>query len=242
MSYEHRSRVNNKIMPSTIKTVLIVIVSFVIIQLLFPRMLPGIFAAIASPFWGNGGTTVEDKAFGTDYQNALIKELQDENIELKNILHRSASSTSLKLAAIVKKPPLTAYDSYIIYTRGLDAKVGNKVYVSGNILVGEIVEINGVYSKVKLYSTFGEKYDVYIGKNNIQATATGRGGGSFDVIMPKESNVHEGDIVVVPDLSLSVFGIVKSINIESARAFSTVLFSQPINIFEQKWVLVDVSN
>lgn len=243
MSYEHRSKVNNRIMPFQIKVILIVLAVFVILQLIFPTILPKTLAIVASPFWGGGEINSFDvESIQTEYKNALINELELENSELKEILHRSASSTKMVLANIVKKPPFTAYDSYIINVKDLNVQVGNKIYVLGNVLVGEIMEINKPFAKVKLYSSFGEKYEVFIGKSNIQAMATGRGGGAFDVILPKESNVRVDDVVIIPSLSPSIFGLVKSINIEAARAFSTVLFSQPVNIYEQKWVLIDNNN
>ena len=78
-----------------------------------------------------------------------------------------------------------------------------------------------------------------IGKNNIQAIALGIGGGAFEVILPKDVKIVENDTVMIPDLSTSVFGIVKNITIDAGRAFSTILFSQPINIYEQKWVFIN---
>jgi cell shape-determining protein MreC len=210
------------------------------LHFIFPNLISRISTAIASPFWSLE-TGIRSNYLETNsiLENAIISNLNKENEELKNILGRKASSSPMILGGIIKKPPFTAYDVYIVDVGGSVVRVGNKVYVKGGVLVGEVVEVNGRYVKVKLYSSYGEKYDVLIGKSSIQATATGQGGGSFEVILPRESNVFINDEVLIPNLSPSVFGIVKSIDIESAGTFSVILFSQPINIYEQKWVQID---
>jgi cell shape-determining protein MreC len=206
----------------------------------FPRFVSGLFIKIAGPFWNiEKDIKTEKIRVSIDLQNTTILELEKENSDLKEIMARNSSSSPMLLSYIVKKPPFTAYDSYVIdIGKNSGVKNGDKVYANGNLLLGEIVEINGSFAKVKLYSSYGEKFDVLIGKNNIEATATGKGGGAFEVVLPKDSKVQLNDSVSVPDLNVSVFGIVKNINRDPARAFSTVLFSQPINIYEQKWVQV----
>jgi len=243
MSYEHRSKINNRLLPFPIKITLIVIVVFLLLNFIFPNLLSRISTAIASPFWSiERGILSDDLESNAKLESAMISQLSQENEELKNILGRKASSSPMILASIIKKPPFTAYDIYIVDVGDNIVAIGDRVYVEGNVLVGEVVEVSGKYVKVKLYSSYGEKYDVLIGKSNIQTTATGHGGGSFEVILPRESKVLINDDVFIPTLSSSIFGIVKSINIEPAKAFSTILFSQPINIYEQKWVQIDNLN
>jgi len=243
MSYEHRSKVNNRSLPFPIKFAFIVITVLFLLNLIFPNFLSRISTIIASPFWSIERSIIGDEIeSNTRFENAIISQLEQENIELKNLLGRKASTSSMVLAYIVKKPPFSAYDIYIVDVGDSKVNIGNRVYVSGNILVGEVVEVNGSYAKVKLYSSYGEKYDVLIGQSNIQATATGQGGGSFEVILPRESNIRVNDNVLIPTLKPSIFGIVKSVNIEPARAFASILFSQSVNIYEQKWVEIDNSN
>jgi cell shape-determining protein MreC len=235
MSYEHRSNVNRRSVPLTIKIITILIAVLILVYTIFPKFLPSIVTAIVSPFWHSEDTSTVNSSL----QSAVMSELIKQNNELKEMLNRNTSTTGLLLAYIVKKPPYTAYDSYIIdIGKKNQVAVGDKVYAQGNVLLGEIVEINLNYAKVKLYSSYNEKYEVLVGPKSIQATATGRGGGSFEVILPKESKIVENDIVMIPDLSPSVFGTVRSVSVDPARAFSTILFSQPINIYEQKWVEV----
>ena len=240
MSYEHRSNVNIKSFPITLRFINISIVIIVIVSLIFPTFVSNIITGIVGQFWNIEKKILTEKVYvSMELQNTTIAELQKENSDLKSIMGRTSSSSPMVLAYIVKKPPFTAYDSYIIdIGKDNKIKIGDRVYAAGNILLGEILEINSNFAKVKLYSSYGEKFNVLIGKNDIEANATGKGGGSFEVVLPKESKVRIGDTVTVPDLGVSVFGIVRGITIDPVRSFSTILFSQPVNIYEQKWVQV----
>lgn len=234
MSYEHRSNLNrNKISTST-KLVVLFGIIIVILNVFFPYFLSSIFIKVFNPFWGK----VEKQGISVELKDAMINELLNENAQLKGILGRNTASSTI-IAYILKKPPYTAYDSYIIdIGNDNNVKVGNKVFSIGNVLLGEIVEVNSDTSKVKLYSSFGEKFNVNIGKS-IQTTAIGKGGGTFEVILPRDTDVKEGDTVIVPDIHTSVFGMVQKVIIDPAKTFYTVLFSQPVNIYEQKMLLIE---
>ncbi|MDO8430646.1 MAG: hypothetical protein Q7S72_01480 [Candidatus Taylorbacteria bacterium] len=236
MSYEHRSNVHVKGIPLPFKIVSVIIIILLPIYLFFPKFFPNVFTFVLGPFWK---IRQEEPVLSREMRDAFISELQKENTDLKTLLNTSTTSSVQTIAYILKKPPFTAYDNYIIdIGKHKDVHIGDKVYAIGNVLLGEISEIDASIAKVKLYSSYGEKYTVFIGKNNIETIATGLGGGAFEVVLPKDVKIVENDTVTIPDLRISVFGIVKSVTIDPARAFSTILFSQPLNIYEQKWVLI----
>ncbi len=236
MSYEHRSNVRRNSFPLPIKIAIIVACLLFVIYLIFPNLISNIVSSIVRPFWSSPNVLPN---VSLELQNATIRELQQENIELKSILKANASTTAPHMYYIVKKPPFTVYDSYVVDVKSSNnVMIGDRVYAVGNVLIGEVSEVNAGFAKVKLYSSYGEKFDVLIGKKDIQASALGQGGGSFEVILPKDIKVSEGDIVTVPDFGTTVFGIVKNIKVDPARAFSTILFTQPINIYEQKVVFI----
>lgn len=240
MSYEHKSNVQPKRIGMPIKIISVVVLVLAILYFFMPTLLSSFFAVIASPFWKIERNIREvTVSISPELQSATILELQRENADLKNILDVRVSSSSIA-AYIIKKPPFSAYDTFII-DAGTNNGIQNgaKVYVMGRVIIGEISDATAFTSKVRLYSSYGEKYEVFIGKENIQATATGRGGGAFEAILPRDVKIQEGDTVTIPHLSTTVFGIVKKIIADPARAFSTILFSQPVNIYEQKWVEID---
>lgn len=239
MNYELKSSIKRRGINIPLKVITIIVVLLLILFFIFPNTISGIFLTIAKPLWNIG---VEDKnninILSSQTQNALIRELQKENKELKEALGRNISG-DVVLSYILKKPPFTAYDSYILDVgKDQNVTVRDKVYSVDNILIGEIKEVFHNTSKVRIYSSYNEKYEVLVGEKSIQSTAVGKGGGMFELVIPRDVTVNEGDTVTIPDISNSVFGIVTKIIGDPARAFSTVIFSMPINIYEQKWVLV----
>lgn len=234
MSYEHKSNINKKKIRGPIKIILIICALILLTNIAFPTLLTSISTAIIRPFWGKE----IKQGISVELRDTIILQLQNENAELKKSLGRNIASSTV-MAYIIKKPPYTAYDIYIIdIGKDENIKIGDKVFSIGNVLLGEVAEVNGNTSKVKLYSSYGEKFDITIGKN-IQATANGKGGGTFEVILPRDTQINEGDIVSSPNIHVSVFGIVRKIIIDPAKTFYTVLFSQPVNIYEQKIVLIE---
>lgn len=168
--------------------------------------------------------------------------IKKENEDIKNILNRREID-NLLLSAILVKPFLSPFDTLIIDV-GEDkgVVVGDKVLADGNVYIGYISEVYNSTSKVVLYSTPGQKVPVLIGENNIEKEAIGLGGGNFKVEIPREIDVKEGDSVVFPSISTNIFGVVERVDFKETSAFQSVLFKNPINISELKWVQVVLSN
>jgi len=173
----------------------------------------------------------------------LFDLLKKENEDLKNILNRNQVNRKLLLGAVLVKPFLSPYDTLIIDIGTLEGVIaGDQVIVDGNIFIGYISEVYSDTSKVVLYSSPGEKVKVLIGDNNVEKEAVGLGGGNFIVEMPRGSDVKEGDSIVIPSVSSNIFGIVEKIESKESNSFQNILFKNPINVAELKWVEVLLSN
>ncbi len=120
--------------------------------------------------------------------------------------------------------------------------IGNKVMANGNIFIGYVSEVYVNTSKVVLYSSPGEKINVLIGKDAIEKEADGLGGGNFSVEMPAGSNIAVGDSIVMPSISANIFGTVDQVQFKQSDSLETVLFKNPVNISELKWVEVIAPN
>ena len=239
MNYELRSSTKKNKISTPLKITFIISIFLIIMYFIFPLFFSSFITAIISPVWKiNTPKYVNTEQISENVKDIMISQLKIENIELKEIMGR-ATNKNILLSYILKKPPYTAYDSFIIDVGTKNNVIkGDRVYVLDNILIGEIAEVFYDTSRVKLFSSYGEKYDVLIGEKNIQATAIGRGGGSFEAVVPRDLKIVEGDTVTIPNISISIFGVVGEVIADPARAFSTILFSQPINIYEQKWVQI----
>ncbi len=248
----------NKYRPIILCSVLVFV--FIIIHFIYPKFFPTIFITIAKPFWsfennikdGNTGLSaqellakinelekiLQDKKALYDYSDALKKENED----LKALMGRKEDRHMI-LSQVIKRPPYSPYDSFILdIGEGHDIQKGDIVYIGSHIPIGEVVEVYKNSSKVSLYSSGNQKFIATVGPKNIPITAYGKGGGSFEAQLPRDAQVIEGDIVSIPQLSDSFIGIVNKVVFEPSDPFSTILFSQSINIFDIKWVEIELNS
>jgi cell shape-determining protein MreC len=231
-----------------IKVALIFAVILALFYAFLPRVLPGIFLGIISPLWKAdrdaklGATNMEElrSAYASMVSNRERENaLQNENAELKSLMERTSLSKPL-LATVLKKPPFSAYDSFILDVgESGGVKMGQTVYALGDIPIGRIGEVFAGTSRVLLYSSAGEQFDVLIGPSNIETQAVGKGGGHFEVSLPRDTKIVPGDKVHIPSLGNSFVGTVEGLASEPSEPFAKILFRQPFNLYEQRWVIID---
>jgi cell shape-determining protein MreC len=136
--------------------------------------------------------------------------LLDENTKLKEMFGRKNPESKLVLGAILVKPNRSPYDTFILdIGESAGIKVGQKVFAN-SMSVGEIYEVANSSSKVKLYSTPGEKMDVVLSGSDIYMQAVGRGGGNFEITVPAGLDVQNGSEIYLPGLMPTILGIVDS--------------------------------
>jgi cell shape-determining protein MreC len=244
----HRSQKSTLSRTSKILGCLVILLA--IVYVIFPALLPHIFIFLAKPFWNleqnvhtQGGASIEElrREYALiENESAKNNLLEKENADLKSLLGRSELEHPL-LATVIKKPPFSAYDTFILDIGVAEkVKIGNRVYALGSIPIGEIVQVVGGTSKVLLYSSYGQKFNVTIGTSSVSTLATGKGGGYFEASLPRDTKIGEGDTVRIPSISHSFVGTVEAIASDPSEPFSKVLFRQPFNLYEMNWVLVDI--
>jgi cell shape-determining protein MreC len=196
-----------------------------------------------------------------------IQAVENENAELKSFFGRndgaistSTNATSFNfitlqkimssskrnkrvLAPVLVHPPASAYDEFII-DGGSDMSfaVGDKVYASGNVLIGSISDVLAQTSKVTLLSSPGNIINVLIGGLNVPAAGVGRGGGQYFAELPRTAKISAGDFVIAPSVNDKPFGVVSAVISDPARAFETVLFAPAVNLYQLRWVLVAINH
>ena len=177
----------------------------------------------------------EDVAKMANYNSVLA-----ENINLKEILGRKSEQNTLVLAAILGKPNQSLYDTLIIdagVQQGI--KATDRVFAFGNVPIGRVAEVYLYTSKVILFSNSGEKTQVVITSKNIFMEIIGRGGGNFEMILPRDFVVQKGDEAVLPGITPYVVGIVETIISDPREPFQKALLVSPVNIQELKFVEVE---
>jgi cell shape-determining protein MreC len=182
---------------------------------------------------------IEQRLFLAGNLLAINDTLQKENDMLKDLLGRNDTKPKTILATILVKPPLIPYDTLTVDVgTNQNIKIGDKVIANANIYIGEVSEVFLNTAKIVLYSTPGRKLAVVLGTNSVTVEAVGIGGGNFNIYVPKEVEVKEGDVITVPSITANVFGIVEKVNFKETDSFQTVLFKSPVNISELSFVEV----
>jgi len=233
----------------------VVIAVIALLQFLLPHFMPGLWTSFARPFWRaefsvssgalqspeqlmNENEMLERQIADDQVRLQSVNALESQVQEFETLLGRTATSSRV-LAAVLKRPPYSPYDELVI-DLGHDNGVSSTslVYAPGNVLIGRITDALSQTSKVMLFSSPGEQYQVLIGNAHTPATAVGRGGGQYQAQVSRDVKVSEGDYIVDPSLNDHVFGIVTSVVSDASDPFATVLFAPPVNIYQLRWVLI----
>lgn len=164
-----------------------------------------------------------------------------ENAELKEILNRKPPEENFILAVVLSKPNRSLYDTLIIdlgATEGL--VVGSRVFAYGDILIGQVAEVYDKTSKVRLFSTPQEKTEIVLPESNVFLEMIGRGGGNFEISIPRDLNVEVGTEVSSTGIRSYVLGKIEKIISDERDPVAKVLVQSPVNIFELKFVQIEI--
>lgn len=187
-----------------------------------------------------------------------------ENVSLKETLGRKNEKVNMILVAILAKPNQSLYDTLVIDAgtkQGI--KTDSTVFALGNVPIGRVADIYPNSSKVILFSSPGEKTQAIISTpsfsppkgetsmpsplgrvregsgGDIFMELVGRGGGNFEMILPRDLTMQKGDQVVLPGISPYVLAIAETIISDPRDPFTKALLRSPVNIQELKFVEVE---
>jgi cell shape-determining protein MreC len=227
-----------------------------------PAYLGGFFATLGKPIWfsekvganvlGQFRTYFRSKSSLKKENDDLREEiravyvveakgavLEAENRELRAALGRPIHKEYI-LGDILSRPDATFYDTFVINVgRREGVVVGKLVLDREGLAVGYIERVDGYSSVVRLYSTPDEKLNVLVTTKDIPAIAIGRGGGNFAIELPRDLEVSVGSPITIPGAEHVVLGVVEYVELDQTNSLQTILFRQPINIYTQKWILIE---
>lgn len=169
-----------------------------------------------------------DQIVALSAANADRNRLARENTELKNNFKRS-DKRKLVYAVVIKKPPSSPYDTFIIDVGDESGIKQGDTVIFGNVALGTVVETGKNYSKAELFSSPGKVFRGVFGADNITIEVKGLGGGVFESLLPIGTKVALGDDLILPSISPKVFATVEKIEEKQSEGFKRVLFTLPIN-------------
>jgi cell shape-determining protein MreC len=134
-------------------------------------------------------------------------------------------------ANVLVHPPETPYDILVVDAgENLGVKIGSILTTPEGSSIGTITEIFSRISRVKLYTTAGERTDAVLERGGIPVTLVGRGGGNLELTVPKDVEVRVGDRILTPALDASLVAIVGMVDTTPTGSFKTILARSPINL------------
>ena len=173
-------------------------------------------------------------------RNSNYDSVVADNASLKEILGRKDPKTPMTLAAILEKPNQSPYDTLLVDAGTAEGiKIGNTVFALGDVPIGRISDIYQDSAKVVLFSNPGETTQASTEGSNTSMQLVGRGGGNFEIIMPKDFVLQEGAQVVLPGIHPYVLAIVQKIISDPRNPFTKALLISPVNIQQLKFVEVE---
>jgi cell shape-determining protein MreC len=177
------------------------------------------------------------------YDNLIIDIGADHNVAVGDMVYAVSSAsvaTSSNASSTAASSTIVSTPATSVTGAASTATTSATVLTSVKVPIGLVTEVDSVTSKVDLFSSPGEQYNVEIGSDHIAVTAAGRGAGTFGAVLPREANVAVGDIVIIPSIESLAFATVTDIITDPTRPYATILFQSPVNAFALHWVEVDV--
>lgn len=178
-----------------------------------------------------------------DLQIARLKidMLRAQNSALLDVLRRNDQDRALVIARIFSRPPATLYDVFVVDVGGREGvKSGDPVYVRGNIAVGEVLKSSWSSSQVSLFSSSGEKTDVLVGPDAVQAVLVGVGGGNFKINFPRGVPIENGSKVFLLKQPETLVGTVEYALKEKNETFQTLYVTSPVDVFSLRYLQIGV--
>ena len=165
--------------------------------------------------------------------------IEQENNALKEIFGRKGGR-HLLLAQVLTRPSRSPYDTLVIDAgENLGVRSGSRVFANGDTLLGTVEKVYTDTSLVSLFSTPGQEFDARVGVNDTSVKLIGRGGGSFEGVLPKAIPVIEGDAVTAPALKRSILGYVVKVTEDPRDPFMEILVEAPVSFQSLRFVEIE---
>ncbi len=261
MSYLLKSKPKKTISLKVIFAILFFVFLFAL-SFFFQNSLKGISYTIAKPFWSIADYSLKPFPFLVNFiktKNSLIEEnlnLKDEVSRLKmkeidyDILLKQTDDLKSQLgrintigktvARILSKPPLSPYDTFVVdIGENAGLQVESKVFISDNIIIGIVKNVNSSTALVELFSSSGVEHEAVSERTGTTFKLVGLGGGNFKIEVPKDVDILWGDSFVYPNLASAVLGNVYFIDTNVQSSFKTIYIRTPVNVFGSKYVFIE---
>ncbi|MBX4199931.1 rod shape-determining protein MreC [Candidatus Parcubacteria bacterium] len=250
----------NNSSQSTSGRILIIIALFIVGAIVFP-LTRGFLYRVLSPVWKGENAFSRGVKNLSDFfrsKEALIQENENLKAEiaaqdnlvlscrviegtkdsLLSTYGREASDAGIA-ATVISRPPKTSYDVLVIDAgKENNISVGETVSVPEGPILGKVFESFSNTSQVVLFTTSGEKTDAILERNLLPVTLVGKGGGNFEMILPRTAEVEVGDKILSSPIDPRLMAVVGDVEETPTEGFKKALASVPVNLQTLRFVSI----
>lgn len=203
--------------------------------------------ASVSDFWGyfEGIDALQEQnnLLRQDLEALRVKEMEFAQMKVlyedMRGLSTASSSVSKTVARILSKPPFTPYDSFVVDAGTISGvEVGDLVYAHNALAIGRISHVAESMSTVTLFSSGGEVQEFEVLRTGTSIEVYGKGGGNFELSVPKDFDIVEGDVLQESSSGLSAVATVYNVDKTSQNSFKKVYARVPWSVFQSRFVLI----
>ena len=194
---------------------------------------------VSKSYLYNQNQKLQAEVMFDDARMANYDSIVSDNASLKEILGRKDVKATMTVAGILSLPNQSPYDTLLIDAGLMEGvKIGDTVFALGDVPIGRISDVYSNSAKVILFSNPGETTQAMITNGNTSVEVVGRGGGNFEIDLPKGFVLAVGDQVDLPGINPFVLAIVQKIISDPRNPSVKALLASPVNIENLKFVEV----
>lgn len=175
---------------------------------------------------------------GYDAQMVNVQQLENENAALKEELGRHPNEKGV-LAHVVTLPNRSFYDTLLLDGGSAEGiSVGQVVYAFNSVALGTVTDVTAHAATVSLYSAAGKQTSGTAVGSDVSVTLVGRGGGEFEVQLPRDVPFTVGQVVSLQSINVASIAQIEKIITDPRDPFQRLLAKVPVNLQALKWVIV----
>jgi cell shape-determining protein MreC len=192
-------------------------------------------SVFSSFFLGDAGVRIAALEDENENLHTTLEDMTREAIRYEEMVGRygeAAQSEGAIIAGVLVTPPRALYDTIVIDTGSRDGiEKGAYVYAAHNRFLGTVVAVSPYTALVELPTSPGYMFEVLLGDEEpVRARAFGRGSGNMVIVIPRDVDVAEGEVVVLPGFDGAVVGYVDVIETEQNDPFQQVRVRMDVNL------------
>jgi len=161
--------------------------------------------------------------------------LKEENARLLALMGKEKRTI---VASVLLSPNRSPYDTFVVGVGEMDGLTDGAQVFSKGYLLGTVELVEARTARVLLFSAPGRTFSARI--NGISPVEiTGRGGGSFEALVPRGTGIKEGDEVTVPSLERVLIGTVEAVLADPRDPLERLLILSPVSLSDLEYVDIE---